>query len=187
MARKKVKNHYVDNEKLYEEMVKYIDLYNDAVKNDKQIPRVTRYIGEAIKLIAENMAKRPNFSGYTFIDEMKSDGMENCLMYLHNYNYEKYKSPFNYFSQIVFYAFVRRIQKEEKQQYIKYKSMINQSIEFDIPLGVSPEDEDSFNSKYRTLSAKYDKPKKAKKEKVKKTKVNKESTEKMGVEKFINE
>lgn len=118
----------MDNKKLYVELSKYIKIYNEAKDLDLPLPKVPEYIGEVIFKISENMAKRPNFSGYSFIEEMKSDGIENCLMYLHNFNPEKYDNPFSYLSTIQYWAFVRRIQKEQKQQYIKYKTMINSTI-----------------------------------------------------------
>ena len=156
MARRR-KHNYVDNEKLYDAMVEHIDAYNAAIEAGEETPGVSNYIGEVIYLIAENLAKKPNFSGYSFIDEMKSDAQETCLMYLHNFDYEKYSNPFSYFTQIMFFAFIRRIQKEEKQQYIKYKSMIQHSIDSGIPLGIVPEDEDAFNNKYNQLVEKYEK------------------------------
>ena len=173
---KRRKHNYVDNKKLYDEMVKYVDSYNVAKDAGKQTPPVNNYIGEVIYKIAYNLAKRPNFSGYTFKDEMIGDGIENCLMYIHNFNPVKYKNPFAYMTQIIFWAFVRRIQKEEKQQYIKYKSMVNHSVESGVPLGISPEDADSFNNKYAQLAEKYEKKKAPAKPKKKKEK---------GVEKFV--
>ncbi len=71
---------------------------------------------------------RPNFINYAFKDDMISDGIENCLHYIHNFNPEKSTNPFAYFTQIIYYAFIRRIQKEKKQLYIKFKSMQNYEI-----------------------------------------------------------
>lgn len=86
-------------------------------------PRVPEYIGECISLIAKNLARKPNFMNYSFKEEMIGDGIENCLMYIDNFNPIKYKNPFAYFTQIIYYAFLRRIQKEKKQTYIKHKIM----------------------------------------------------------------
>jgi hypothetical protein len=72
--------------------------------------------------IAEGLSHKPNFINYTYRDEMICDGIENCLMYFNNFNPEKSKNPFAYFTQIIYYAFLRRIQKEKKQTYIKYKA-----------------------------------------------------------------
>ena len=129
------KNNYVDNKRLYAEMTTYITALKDAKARDlppEQHPRVNNYIGGAIKLIAERTSTRPNFVGYSFREEMISDGVENCLMYIYNFNPEKSNSPFAYFTQIIWYAFIRRIQKEQKQQYIKHKLRINQSTDIDL-------------------------------------------------------
>tara|TARA_R100000005_G_C4793144_1_gene88843 strand:- start:46 stop:504 length:459 start_codon:yes stop_codon:yes gene_type:complete len=86
-------------------------------------PPVTNYIGECFLKISEKLANRPNFMNYPYREEMISDGVENCLMYAHNFNPEKSKNPFSYFTQMIYYAFLRRIEKEKKQSYIKLKLM----------------------------------------------------------------
>jgi hypothetical protein len=73
-------------------------------------------------MIAENLSHRPNFLSYTFRDEMISDAIENCVMYVDNFDPTKSQNPFAYFTQIVYYAFLRRIQKEKTQLYVKYKA-----------------------------------------------------------------
>ena len=119
MAKKK--NHYVDNEKFYTEIVEYKKKCVLAAKEGKEKPILSEYIGKCIFLIAENLAHKPRFMNYSFVDEMKSDAIENCLMYFDNFDSEKYSNPFAYFTQIIYYAFHRRINKEEKNRYIMYK------------------------------------------------------------------
>ena len=79
------------------------------------------YIVNCILKIANGLSNRPNFINYTYKDEMISDGIENCLQYIYNFDPTKSKNPFAYFTQIIYYAFIRRIQKEKKQQHIKHK------------------------------------------------------------------
>ena len=86
------------------------------------------YIGLTIYKIAKHLAYRPNFVNYTYRDEMIGDGVENCLKYIHNFNGKKSKNAFSYVTQIIYYAFIRRIKKEKKQQYIKYKLFENAGI-----------------------------------------------------------
>jgi DNA-directed RNA polymerase specialized sigma24 family protein len=81
------------------------------------------YAGECFLKIAERLSHRPNFINYAFREEMVSDGIENCVMYASNFDHEKSSNPFAYFTQITYYAFLRRIEKEKKQLYIKYKTM----------------------------------------------------------------
>lgn len=145
--KKPTKVHYVDNKLLYTEMIKYLGKLNEAKENclpESKHPRVPEYIGLAIYKIATKLATKPNFSGYSYKEEMISDGIENCLMYLHNFNPDKSKNPFAYFTTIIYYAFLRRIQKEQKQQYIKQKSLINSSIMN--TLVEQSEDSDHFNA-----------------------------------------
>ena len=121
MARKK--QHYVDNEKFLEIMSEYRELYLKAKDDDEETPQIPDYAGECFLKIAERLSHRPNFINYAFREEMVSDGIENCVMYASNFNPEKSKNPFAYFTQIIYYAFLRRIEKEKKQLYIKYKTM----------------------------------------------------------------
>lgn len=112
--------NYINNKDLFEALVKHIEAIKAAEAAGEEKPRVPNYIGEAIWKIADNLGKRGNFSGYSFLSEMKYDGIENCLKYLHNFNPEKSNNPFAYFTRIIWFAFLRRIQEEKKQQYIKY-------------------------------------------------------------------
>ena len=128
MAKRKSKVnkiHYVDNAKFLEAMIEYKSEYNEAKKNDKELPMISEYLGSVFLKIAQRLSFRPNFINYAFKNDMISDGIENCLHYIHNFNPEKSNNPFAYFTQIIYYAFIRRIQKEKKQLYIKYKSMQN--------------------------------------------------------------
>ena len=115
------KEHYVDNKRFLQAMVDYKKDCNKAKKDKKPNPPVTDYIGECFLKIANHLSYRPNFINYTFRDDMISDGIENCLQYLGNFNPSKSKNPFAYFTQIIYYAFIRRIQKEKKQVMIKGK------------------------------------------------------------------
>jgi len=117
-----VKKHYVSNQEFLEVLVKYKSDCKAAIKAKKEPPSIPNYIGECFMKIAEGLSHRPNFINYTFRDEMISDGIENCLMYFNNFDPEKSSNPFAYFTQIIYYAFLRRIQKEKKQMYVKYKS-----------------------------------------------------------------
>lgn len=116
-------SHYIDNKVFYEEFVKWKKEVKKELKAGNGEPPVTDYIGKCFLDIAERLSYRPNFINYPFRDEMVGDGVENCLMYASNFDPAKSKNPFSYFTQIIYYAFIRRIQKEKKQNYIKYKSI----------------------------------------------------------------
>jgi len=117
------KQHYVDNEKFLIVMGEYREKYLQAKDTEKELPVLPDYAGECFLKIAERLSHRPNFINYAFREEMVSDGIENCVMYASNFNPDKSKNPFAYFTQIIYYAFLRRIEKEKKQLYIKYKTM----------------------------------------------------------------
>lgn len=118
---KKKKNHYVDNERFLNEIVEYKKKIAEAKEQGLDKPRVSEYIGKCIYLIAENLSHKPRFMNYSFRDELVSDAIENCFLYFDNFNPDKGSNPFAYFTQIIYYAFHRRISKEEKNRYIIYK------------------------------------------------------------------
>jgi len=182
----KERTHYVDNKKLYTEMIVYLNKLNEAKEQglkDKDLPRIPEYVGKTIYLIATRLATKPNFAGYSYKDEMISDGIENCLTYLHNFDPDKSKNPFAYFTTIIYYAFLRRIQREQKQQYIKQKSLINSSV-MNTLVDMSSDDAAHFNAVYvhlndgrsNDLIEKFDKLKEPKTPKKKK-----------GIEKFMGD
>ena len=121
--------HYVDNKVFLQAMIEWKEKCKEAVDDEKRIPPVTNYIGECFFKIATHLSYRPNFINYTYKDDMISDGIENCLQYCSNFNPEKSKNPFAYFTQIIYYAFIRRIQKEKKQTHVKNKIIASSNYE----------------------------------------------------------
>ena len=123
MAKRRDPNsrHYVDNKEFLVAITAYRERVQAAKAAGEQKPRVTEYLGECMVKIGNHLAYKSNFVNYTFRDEMILDGIENCIQYIHNFDPEKSKNPFAYFTQIIHYAFLRRIQKEKKQLEIKTK------------------------------------------------------------------
>jgi hypothetical protein len=115
---KKKTEHYVNNKDFYAALVEYRNQINHAKENDLPKPRVSNYIGDCFLRIANHLAYKPNFVNYMFKDDMICDGIENCIQYIDNFDIER-TNPFAYFTQIVYYAFLRRIAKEKKQLEIK--------------------------------------------------------------------
>jgi hypothetical protein len=113
--------HYVNNADFLAAIVEMRQKYQHAKENNLPIPQVSNYIGECILKIATHLSYKPNFLNYSYRDEMISDGIENCLQYINNFDPAKSNNPFAYFTQIIYYAFLRRIAKEKKQSYIKGK------------------------------------------------------------------
>ena len=110
-------------------MIEHREKCRIAEEKGKKKPDVSNYIGECFLKIANHLSYRPNFINYTFRDDMISDGIENCLQYMDNFNPDKSTNPFAYFTQIIYYAFIRRIQKEKKQMEVKKKMIQNAGVE----------------------------------------------------------
>jgi len=170
MKTKKKSEHYVNNADFLEAMKGYRRAVNKAKKDKQEKPPVTDYIGSCFLKIANHLSYRPNFINYTFRDDMISDGIENCLQYLDNFNPSKSKNPFAYFTQIIYFAFVRRIQKEKKQVTIKQKLIMDNNYD-DITL--QPGEDREFKNQFKEYLQKnmrMDEPVKKEKKPVKKKK-----------------
>ena len=164
-------NQYVDNKKLYEAMKVYITAYRNAPDDGK--PQISPYIGECILLIAQNLSRFYKFSGYSFRDEMVSDGYLACVAYLHNFDIDKWTNPHAYITKICFYAFVRRITVERKQQYVKLKN-VQHYITFEELQETGVINTDMYNNNYDFINS-YESKLEEKKKK----------TKPVGIDKFI--
>ncbi len=142
---KKQKKHYVNNKEFLAAMVEFKNNVKKAEKNGELRPPVTHYIGECLMKISVHLSYKPNFINYTFKEEMISDGIENCLQYIDNFDPDKSKNPFAYFTQIIYFAFLRRIAKEKKHLYTKYKMMEEMDI-----MNTSNLQKHDIGSNYRT-------------------------------------
>ena len=118
---KKKSEHYVNNKEFLEALIVYRAKVENAKENDLPKPRITNYLGECFLKIATNLSYKPNFVNYMFREDMICDGIENCVQYIKNFDPEKSSNPFAYFTQIIHYAFLRRIQKEKRQMDIRAK------------------------------------------------------------------
>ena len=146
---KKKSEHYVNNKQLLEALIVYREKVAHAKENDLPKPRITNYLGECFLKIATHLSYKPNFVNYMFRDDMISDGIENCVQYIHNFDPEKSRNPFAYFTQIIHYAFLRRIQKEKKQLDIKTK--IIEKTGFDEVMAVDDNSLAGSSSDYNTI------------------------------------
>ena len=171
---KKKTEHYVNNKDFLEAMTAYKKEVEKAEKQKAEKPRVTNYIGGCFLKIANHLSYRPNFINYTFRDDMISDGIENCLQYLHNFNPAKSSNPFAYFTQIIYFAFIRRIQKEKKQVTIKHRLIMDNNYD---DMTLQPGEDGEFKNQFREFlqkNLKMEEP--VKKDKIKKKKKKKAKT-----------
>ena len=146
MTRSKAKpEHYVNNKEFLAAMVEYKKICRRAKRQKKSKPPVTDYIGSCFLKIANHLSYRPNFINYTYRDDMISDGIENCLQYLDNFDPDKSNNPFAYFTQIIYYAFVRLIQKEKKQTVIKQKMIADSNYD---DMTLQPGDDREFKNQF---------------------------------------
>ena len=130
MARRKARaEHYVNNKEFLAALVKLREDREIAEIKGLPKPPIPRYVGECFLKIANHLSFKPNFVNYMFKEDMISDGIENCVQYIHNFNPEKSQNPFAYFTQIIHYAFLRRIQREKRQLEVKNKILERSGFE----------------------------------------------------------
>jgi DNA-directed RNA polymerase specialized sigma subunit len=122
-------SHYVDNKKFLAALIEYKAGIDAAKEKNEELPQVPRYIGECFIKIATHLSYKSNFINYTFKDDMISDGIENCLTAAAKFDPAKSSNPFAYYTQIIYFAFIRRIQKEKKHQATKYKIIENLDLD----------------------------------------------------------
>lgn len=123
-----MKKNYINNKEFLNALIEYQNDQKIAKENNHPPPEIPEYIGMCILKIAENMGKKKNFYQYTYKDDMIGDAIENCIRYLNSFNPEKSDNPFAYFSLVVHRAFLRRIEAEATQSYVKYKSLGNKTM-----------------------------------------------------------
>ena len=145
MKRKKTE-YYVNNKEFLAAITAYREQVHAAEEAGEARPRVNNYIGSCFLKIATHLSYKPNFVNYMFREDMICDGIENCLQYIDNFNPEKSKNPFAYFTQIIYYAFLRRIQKEKRQLEIKNKILDKSGYEVAFHT-----DDKSGSSDYNTI------------------------------------
>jgi len=121
MTKRKGSEHYVNNKEFLAALIEHREKVAIAELKGLPKPRISNYLGECFLKIATHLSFKPNFVNYMFKDDMICDGIENCVQYIHNFNPEKSQNPFAYFTQIIHFAFLRRIQREKRQLEIKNK------------------------------------------------------------------
>lgn len=122
-------NNYISNKEFYALLVSYKEKCAEAEKENKPRPKIPDEVARCFLLLATRLSTKSNFSGYTYKDEMVGDGVENCIMACHNFDPEQSQNPFAYFTQIIWYAFLRRIKSEKRHTYVKYKALEHQVLE----------------------------------------------------------
>ena len=145
----KDKPHYVNNRQFSEAVVEYCEKVEACKEKGDPKPVVPNYVAECFLKIAEGLSHKANFVRYTYREEMVMDAVENCLKAIENYDIKTATrtgtpNAFAYFTQISWYAFLRRIQKEKKQQDIKLKYIAEAGVE--AFLDGHPDDERDFSN-----------------------------------------
>ena len=146
--------NYVNNAEFLKSIIEYKEDCKQAEENGLPKPRIPNYIGECLLQISQRLATKPNFAGYFYKDEMISDGIENAIKAFDNFDPTKSQTPnpFAYFTQIIWYAFIRRIEKEKKQLYVKHKVAENSVLSDSI---TEKADDDQFDSANLEFSNDY--------------------------------
>lgn len=138
--------HYVNNAEMLEAIKQYKAEIEKARAEGREDPRIPEYIGECILKIATRLSHKANFINYSYRDDMILDGIENCMQCINSFDPNKSSNPFSYFTQVIYFAFLRRITKEKKQSYIR--SRLIQDMPFE-SFELQGHDEDSdFKNAY---------------------------------------
>ena len=141
--------HYVNNADFLTALKDRREQVQKAKEAGLEIPIVSNYIGECILKIANHLSYKANFINYSYRDEMIADGIENSIRYIDNFDPDRSSNPFAYFTQIIYFAFLRRLNKEKRQSYVKNKMMLDTDIDtFDLQ---DHDEGDSYRQNYHEL------------------------------------
>ena len=177
--------HYVNNAEMLESLKSYKAKLKEARENGTEEPRIPEYLGECVLKIATRLSHKANFINYSYRDDMILDGIENCIQCMNSFDPEKSSNPFSYFTQVIYFAFLRRIAKEKKQSYIKGKLIQDMAFEsFELQ---GHDDDVEFTNAYTAFiqaNSNFDDSFIKNKEKKKK---EKEAKEDQSLEKFISD
>lgn len=177
--------HYVNNAEMLESLKQYKAKLKEARENGTEEPRIPEYLGECILKIATRLSHKANFINYSYRDDMILDGIENCMICMNSFDPEKSSNPFSYFTQVIYFAFLRRIAKEKKQSYIKGKLIQDMAFEsFELQ---GHDDDVEFTNAYTAFiqaNSNFDDSFIRNKEKKKK---EKEAKDDQSLEKFISD
>lgn len=141
--------HYVNNAEMLESIKSYKAKLKDARDNNTEEPRIPEYLGECVLKIATRLSQKSNFINYSYRDDMILDGIENCIQCMNSFDPDKSSNPFSYFTQVIYFAFLRRIAKEKKQSYIKGKLV--QEMAFDTFDLQGHDDDADFKNAYASF------------------------------------
>jgi hypothetical protein len=155
--------HYINNKSFYEEMIKFKNQCEEAKVLSKPTPVISNYIGQCFLHICGKLSTKSNFVNYTYRDEMISDGIENCIMAVYSFDPVKSNNPFAYFTQIAWNAFIRRIHKEKKQQYVKHKNFQDSMLLVEPEYGNLYQNDNHSNDIINTFEEKITKKQRRKK------------------------
>lgn len=122
-------NYYVDNKEIHQLFVAHKKKVEAALEAGEEMPRACDGIGQFFIDISKGVCSRANFVNYPFKEDMILDGIENCVMALNNYDPDKFDRPYAYFTKVVWWSNLRKIEREHKQLYVKFKSLQNAVLE----------------------------------------------------------
>lgn len=174
---------YLDKVELHNALVEYLTQCENCIEQGIERPRIPEYIGECIYLLNHNLAKRANFSGYSFKEDMIDNGIELCLRYIRNYNFRKYNNPHAFFTYYAWRGFVDIINAEEDQAYIRAKLSVSPD---ELNSALQEADKD-YHPDSEDLASPYFDIEDYEKRKFKKAVQTKDENQLVGLEQFIQE
>lgn len=122
-------NHYVSNERFYDEITEYHYAYKAAKERGEELPQISNYLGACVQKIATGLAMKSNFRNYSFIKDMISAAIEDCIRHMHSFDPTKSRNPFAYYTQACYFAFIHQIQKEKRQTITKKHILMNSALD----------------------------------------------------------
>lgn len=89
----------------------------------KEQNRMTEEFAKMIMTLARRYASKPNFSGYSYIEDMEAFAILQVCRAWHQFNPEKSNNPFAYYTQFVKNSFFQFLGKEKRVREIRDREL----------------------------------------------------------------
>lgn len=112
-TKKKSKNNYLDNKELMKEIIE-----------SKRENKMSKRLSIMLMLLVNKYSKHPWFSGYTYIDDMRSFALLNLTENWQSFDPLKYKNPHAYYTKCVYNSFQQFKFKEKHHRKIRDELLV---------------------------------------------------------------
>lgn len=99
-----------------------------AVMHSKQLGHMSNTLATMLTLLCAKYAKKGNFSGYSYNDDMQSYAMLMLVKTWNSFNEAKSSNPFAFFTQCIKNSFKQYLNQERRQRNIRDETLLKHGL-----------------------------------------------------------